>query len=495
MKHCFMKKCLSILLSVSLVLPLFSCQTKENPQKLRILVDLFLNVTSFDNEKDLLSALDHFGKLNSKDIEIEFLPKGNPERETRIAALRTEIMAGGGPDVYLLATRRSEKYSRWYEDQDITDFFTSEDWLFPDVNQAIRSQKFLPFDEYVPGSKYFDKKLLHSAALEACSTEEGLVALPITITFPFAIYLEDAVEKTDSFPNSWESAVRSSSLAFQTAYGVAAWRQFSSIFEEIADYSTEKLTFTREELLQAVKEAVLLFDEELSEDMKIDAENRKLQLPTSSTSPRQIVGFPVEKYAGFLREEDITSASARTWNPGYYTEIAFLDDPYQEKAGTQVIAPIRNTAGGVTGQITAYAAINSNTKQPEKAFRVIDTFFYHKVQNGLGEYIADRNEYYSFHFWILDSVPARNDLFQNYEYSFEQDYVSQYSSILPGPNEETFSEYTALRNEVTSARFYGTLDAELQTMYEACLEAKTDEEIEKIVSKAYDTMLMILAES
>ena len=69
-------------------------------------------------------------------VEIQTLPGEGPERETEIEKLRTEIMAGKGPDVYLLES-----------DQD--NIAEVRSYLLENPYQAMQSGALAPLDEYM----------------------------------------------------------------------------------------------------------------------------------------------------------------------------------------------------------------------------------------------------------------------------------------------------------------------------------------------------------
>ncbi len=494
------KRFIAILCAVLLFSSLSSgCQKAEQSEKLHILIDLreLQSSTLPMGEENFRGAFQYRGGLNPDTLEIEFLPTEEAERTVRIQALRTEIMAGGGPDVFLMTCN----FSGWQSGQGVYrpnlgawfDEPFEQDRLFPDVEKAMRSRLFLPLDNYFQKAKYFDPDMILPAVLEAGKTDEGQMVLPITFTFPIAVYQKDIIQSQGEFPISWQEAVDGSNRAAQKAYGVAAWSQFSDIFSGLIDSSGWELAMTKEALLQKVKEAMELYDPELVSRIQKDRELLPKFLEYDdyiNYAEKSISPYPAEQFEGFLSERSIDYNNLSFWSPGFY------DCRWNAKECSQTVKPIYNTDGGVTAGITTYACINRNTKYPKEAFQALDTLFCTDVQNGNG---STEEEWPEINFVVYDfmnsyGVPARNDLMKDNNFSFQQEFLSRVG-ITPGPNAEVFSEYTALRNEVTHARFYGTLDQELQTMYEACLEAESDEEIEKIVAKAYDTMLMILAES
>ena len=473
-----LKTALSLLFCFCFLLPLLSCQKSEEKQPLHILTDVvccdkFGTFHAAEGLPRLSEYLEYFG-FEKGDFEVEILPVDDPERQTRLDSLRTELMTGKGPDVFLLGCNKPS--GKRFDGSAHTGNLYQCERLFQSVSSAMENKEFLPLDSFLEQSEFIDTNEIEPAILEAGRTEERQMILPLTVTFPIAVLRRAALQHPESVPESFEDAVSCDESGFRNAYGYAAFYQFTDMFGSLADFSSEKLLFSKEELLHRVQEALSLRNESLFEaaDLK------------KSTDWQGAI--PAEGFDGLLKAGSIEIIDTTFWLPGYY------DSRQEEGKYDQMLVPLRNAEGGLTAGITSYACINRNTKRPEDAFRVLEFLFRNEVQSCIGEGDGGKGE--CFQTDILSytyGVPAKKTALKDWEHSFYQQYVSQYSG--KQDNTEAFAEYTALRNEVTHARFYGTLDQELQAMYEACLEAENDEEIEKIVSKAYDTMLMILAES
>ena len=76
------------------------------------------------------------------DLNVEFFVLSE---DTQISSLRVEIMAGGGPDGYLLSSPTSNMTFNG-EGHPAT--------LFPDVQRTMQAGAFLPLDDYIKESEY-----------------------------------------------------------------------------------------------------------------------------------------------------------------------------------------------------------------------------------------------------------------------------------------------------------------------------------------------------
>ena len=100
-------------------------------------------------------------------VELDILPTDPQEREIRLKQLRTKIMAGDGPDVYLLPTGGTLTQ----------DYRISESWflrfreisiapLFQDVEQAMRSGLFYDIQTYYEADRTLGKDALNSQIMD-----------------------------------------------------------------------------------------------------------------------------------------------------------------------------------------------------------------------------------------------------------------------------------------------------------------------------------------
>ena len=139
--------------------------------------------------------------------------------------------------------------------------------------------------------------------------------------------------------------------------------------------------------------------------------------------------------------------------------------------------PSYNRDGGVTASITSFAAVNANTKYPDEAFRVLDCLMSEDVQ---------QNAY------IVNSVSGMSV----YDELGSTDMPIGSSSKW-WLNETNYDSFCAVREQISTVKFYTLLDREAMfTLGKAYLaEDATEDSVRKAVHSAYSTMKMMLAES
>ncbi len=469
----------ALICALLLVVSVSACNAPAVNRPLYILIDIPTEPWFISSKKiteGLKDYLQYVYDMDPEDVEVEFLPEEESERSVRISALRTAIISGEGPDVFVVSSElpagqeRKDFLKTANADSPFHNIMAPRERLFQDPQFAMEKGLFLPLDDYLAKAQFFDAGVIEPAVLAAGQTDEGQMLIPLAFTFPTAIFQEGIAGRSN---------------AEQNAYGAAAWNQFPDLFGQIVDYKAEKLLFSEAELLETVRDALAKGDIEpgsINGDADNDMDLRLFFLP--------------EKTEGLVAVCDLNHYDLRYWQPTYFS------GEWQEGAVPEKIVPVKNRENGVTAQITAYIGINSNTPRPKEAFQVLDLLTRREAMGNIPVREDPKNLLpYHVLFLCYDvyGVPSRNDLLGS-DYGGSFGYRQSYVGQLTGKTEfiaspVTFDIYKNLRAQVTTARFYGELDWELQEMFNACREAETDEEIEKIVSKAYDTMLMILAES
>ena len=146
-----MKKVLSIILALLMLLSVFSGCGEKEPEVLRICMDIgYLGEDpEFRNafkSRTLITNMLYAGKTANVDVprafELEYIPTEGTERETALTHIRTEVMSGGGPDLFI--TVCNTKYPL-QEDENV--------FVMPE--KAMELTMFLPLDEYMENDTHF----------------------------------------------------------------------------------------------------------------------------------------------------------------------------------------------------------------------------------------------------------------------------------------------------------------------------------------------------
>ena len=288
-----------------------------------------------------------------ENIEFEILPSTDVERETMIQRIRTEIMSGAGPDVFLVQCGSAD-YA-----------------LFPYPEKVMENGMFLPLDDYMENkTEYTDWDKQQPVVLAAGRNEEGQQIIPLSYTAPVQYHAMSKLdmEKPDH-PLTFDEALAdpewsavytdfydcrsifydSLSREYVSAYNTPYLKYFLGKW---ADFESEELLFTEEELLTTVQKILSLYEEKPLED------------------------------------------------PGY--EETNLMTSIKQLAEPSTMVPLYSIDGGITVQVGTFAAINRNTRMPDEAYCFLDYFMRQKMQ-------ADSYVHYGF--FAFTGIPMDTEVF------------------------------------------------------------------------------------
>lgn len=419
----------------------------EESGALRVLVDIefsspWANSPAEGMGKRLVDNLKLSGeRVELGQVEFEYLPKEGENRAAALTRTRTEIMSGKGPDLFLCGCTNPQ---------------IDEQPLFRFPDQAMGQGLFLPLDAYFAQARFTDFDKLLPIAMEAGRNEEGQLLAPLAFTMPITVFRKSEVQHEHS-----RTMTRAQQLAgddamrLSAAAGPANCLYRSAGFRTLADYESETLCFSQEELGAYLEECRRVSSEQAGPD----APDR----------------FATGLCVNFI---DVPDSNVTYLDSGHHGGLRSTD------AFTMV--PIYSNEGGYAAYITSFAAINRNTQKPEEAFLLLDYLL---------SPAGARSELYGR---LLDQVgmPVRMDL---------GEMGAPVAAVAGGVwwmSDENYQEYCGLRDNISAIRFSTPFELEIRKAYwdidsiawKRSQGEKTDS-AEKILADAYRTMKMELAES
>lgn len=424
----------------------------EPSPSLRLLVDMDISRVTFASgiqpnfEEFLVRAK---GKGAPMDIEVEYLPASGTARETALTRIRTECMAGQGPDVFFCVCPEFASGSKAQA-------------LFPFPQKAMRSGLFLPLNEYIQNARFMQWEDLLPAVMEAGKYGGEQMILPLTYTFQVSMFDKTSIDLKQDLPLTWEEAVSSNEPVLLAAENQDYCFYFGDVFGELADYGQDTLSFTEEELFEHTKKAVELWKQGRGDNIGGISQFTN----TSFGTPEHVsCTFGVPNTLLYLQ---------RSYDNG--AGLTYNETPVNLESADQAVAmiPLYNNSAGVTASVTAFAAVGSSTQYPEEAFCLLDVLLSESIQNS-SLYVS------------LSGVPVNTRLGQP-----ASKFIADFG--LWGMSDENFAEYSNLIKQINAVKFYSELDTVLANMYADCCFGE-ESEIEGIVSAAYEQMKMMLAES
>ncbi len=458
-------KVLSVILIVALALMAFGglggCSHEQKP--LRILVDLDGAIvseiyTDSNYANDLSKFIQEMG--GPEDVEIEVVPRDDDgARKSLLTRVRTEMMAGEGPDVFIIGNRDSL-------------------FLTPEKNMELG--QFYPLDDYLEKAQFMDQDALTAEVMAAGRSETyGQVVLPLSYSFYVTCFQQEALPEAPA-GNSWQDVVDDATgflqvtgsliQAFDTNGVIRGNNNLSRIFGTLADYEPENraLAFTEEELRARI-------DQMLEIDKKVRENSWGLPEFFSDT---------------------MQSRFGNGNSPMFQCHTISGIAPSQTAKADLTMLPTYCDDGGVTVSVINWAAVNANTRRPDDAFFVLNALLSREALLNLLLY--NRAAY--------NSVPVFEEVLSQ---AFAQEYANNYREkhdrkwrgdtpmLMSSLGERNYEEFTRIRREITHAQFRGELTRELSNLYSDCSEiaqGASDADMDKVIHEAYSRMEIELGE-
>ncbi len=454
-----MKKAFAILMCI-IMLALSGCkpggesQAPEVPveeSSLRVLMDL--DMGSNIVEPKLKRALEKY--LETEDggfqsfqstikalggpekLELEFPPVQGNEREMYLTSLRTEIMAGKGPDVFVCDAGPSFVTDLAH----ISNGTVGGGWSEPVFNfprQAMKRNMFLPLDKYIPDFQFTDWERLTPVIMDAGKYGDKQYLLPMTYTLPMTVFKKSSFQHTPSKEMTWEDML-SGGPELKAAASLDTSVYQGSALMPMAAGDKDELAFTEEELLSFMKE-------------KIKAREETLQ------------------------NKDLP-ANTDCWLASGFTDN-YLPEGFTSDDGLTMV-PLYSREGGCGATITSFAGVNANTESPKAAAFFVDYLLSEECQlSGLYAYPLTGS-----------SVPVMEGLMQ------KDTAIPCGDSGSWCLSPENYEGFCALRDSITRAEFATPLGKELSGLCGEMMDYNKRKSAESRVHDAYMRMNMMLAES
>lgn len=381
-----------------------------------------------------------------ENVSFEYLPREGTERETALDRVRTEIMSGGGPDMFIIACNGGIDYMA-----------ADVEALFRVPEKAMEAGLFLPLDDYIQNAQFMEWNKLNETVMAAGRTEQGQMLLPMTYTFPLTMFRESDVTLTTTAETTWQDMLNDKTNVLTAAADWIPTMEEQENFEnqcggpllpyilgDLADYSSEKLLFTEDELLQRITDVI-----------ELDVRNKNGEF---ENVPPYYHWFA----CGGLTGSDFADPHVKVRDQGPITMV-----------------PLYSDDGGMTAAVTSYVAINRSTKHADEAFFLADLLLRKETQLSSALYSE----------WLVynDSVgiPVYADAMQ------DTSPVTWHGMTDWHMSAENYENFSAARSQITRVRFQGGLEEALVNCYYACSDARYQDpnaDLAPIIAEWYKTM-------
>ena len=390
-------------------------------------------------QKTFDSIVKHFGGTPSGiKAKLEVLPmEGDSAYDAELTKLRTQIMAGAGPDVFLMSGFGGGDAS------------LPKNTLFQNPEAAMKKGLFLPLDEYIDNAQFMEFDEFDKEVLAAGRSEQGQVILPMFYRVcEMMVFPED---KEAPLPAGWNErlACADSEVRLRASFGLTSLGFREMCFDRIADTHDEELLIDEDEFFLRVKEA--------------------LDFYTGSVPL-------MDKFSDNMTAQQAINLA----NSG---ELQYF------VPGT--------VSGSINAAIETWCAVSNTTKHPEDAFFISDILlskdFLRQESFWNKQPPADENHENMTFFWTAGEnlVPVHTGLLSGkgtYKYN---------EGIIPARR----AAIKNARENIGYAYLTSNIDREIDHMAAELFdkarqgETFTDAELRLLTDKTYTTLKMMLAES
>lgn len=182
-RHRFFRPLLLLLLLLAAVLMFSGCSNSDASPSLWVVTE----ETDDDGMTRLVRQVVDAFQADHPDVAVtlDVLPTGGSQRETTLKQLRTKVMAGNGPDVFLLPSCDAYRYNltTWYPSEILT-LSNQIEPLFSDPLQTMYRGAFMDISRFYDSDTELNTEELQPDVMEAGVVDGGRYLLPLYYDFP-----------------------------------------------------------------------------------------------------------------------------------------------------------------------------------------------------------------------------------------------------------------------------------------------------------------------
>lgn len=382
-----MKKFRYLAILALLVLPLLGCGKRQSASQTTTL----WVVTERSNSDGMNYQMERIAerleeKYGNLTIELELLPTDETEREDRLKKLRSQIMSGGGPDIYLLPTG-----SELTMDVPQKNTVLTVEPLFPDVQQAMLSGLFQDVDAYYASDTELNTAGLKTEIMAAGCVGDRRYVLPLRYDMDMLLVDGEnwAASGMDALLMEGTVEALAEAVLTQDTTGLGAYA-----LQLPTDLSILPQTFDYE------KGELLLTPQDIADYMRLYQKWYSIHTPLAQTLNAEIAEMIYQTEPHFYDYFGYPEAVIRNANsistyitcgahwgldgiPLYSENMEYLLDSAEmgKKLGRDMtVHALRDAKGNSCATVTYYGAVGAGCADPELAYEFLRLFLTEEFQ-------------------------------------------------------------------------------------------------------------------
>lgn len=290
-------------------------------------------------------------------INLEKLPLDAEEREAYMERLRVQIMAGNGPDIYLLPLE-----------------FVGSDQLFNDVTQSKMNGLFLDISEYYDADEELNKDGLVTEIMNAGVLNGSRYVLPLRYNYPVAYVDVQRVEAACLNVDGVDNCLMGITEIVQTMGGSSLTAYYGSTYfavywpcflPELFDYDNQKVALTKTQL----------------EDFLTQYRNLMCAIGDNALCDA------IPDFGNYISNGSWWALDGQSVQLGSLDNLIYNLRIAKAEGIELAVIPLKNTNEELVASITFYGAIGASCENPKMAYALLREFLLEENQweNNLSE--------------------------------------------------------------------------------------------------------------
>lgn len=325
--------------------------TEAGPAELWVLTEKTYWDGMNDQAKTLIKEFE--AEMDGISVRLEIMPTDQEERAIYLESLRAQIMAGKGPDIYLLPT--GDVLSLDYPKESVR-----VEPLFQDISLSMSNQLYYDISAFYDSDTELGKEALVTEVMDAGKLGDARYVLPLRFDMPVICVDTEALEASpldmQILQSDYTELLRSvlsrndgiwiSGVSYESGLG---------FFTEAIDYENKEVLLSPEKLARQLENEVLirikrqspLSNVLIADYIRLDTMMERAAYPVQVTSLFHAMSYTaIEKSL----ERDLT------------------------------VIPLHNAEGLVTATVSYYGAVGASCDDPEFAYRLLRKFLLEESQ-------------------------------------------------------------------------------------------------------------------
>lgn len=349
------------------------------------------------------------------EVMLDILPTDSAQRELALKQLRTKIMAGKGPDVFLLPSCNSSRYAptAWRPSEYLT-LPTQVEPLFLDPCGAMHNGVFMDISRFYDSDATLKTEELQHDVMEAGTLEGGRYLVPLRYDFPVLYVDVEGVKalglEPEMLEGSWENLVKIALSLNSPLFANSAKPDFCklggafTLLPTALNYESGTVNLGREDLVSFLTQYRALEVLSAGRGDEWYGPNIERWVCHDKSDPNSFGPVPKIVEAEIFPRDVPISVGTLSQAP---CALAIAQAENRELR----MIPLTDSNGKLVADVTYYAALGASCREPELSYDLLRRFLLEENQweqnRPLMRHKDDRKIQFQYH-PIADGWPVRN---------------------------------------------------------------------------------------